>query len=64
MDKTKFTPRNKLSIREKLELMKETDRRNEERRKEFAKQQARNERLIGMLERGEISEEDFLRFYK
>lgn len=64
MDKTKFTPRNKLSIREKLELMKETDRRNEERRKEFAKQQARNEKLIGMLERGEISEEDFLRFYK
>lgn len=56
--------RTKMSIREKLELMKEMERRNEERRKEFVKKQARNKKLFEMFERGEISEEDFFRFYK
>lgn len=54
----------KMTIREKLELMKEIAQRNEERRKEFAKQQKRNEKLFKMFERGEISEEDFFRYYK
>lgn len=54
----------KMSIREKLKMMKEINRRNEERRKEFAKQQERNKKLFGMFERGEISEEDFFRYYK
>lgn len=54
----------KMSIREKLKMMKEINRRNEERRKEFAKQQERNKKLFDMFERGEISEEDFFRCYK
>lgn len=64
MDNKHFTPRNKLSLKEKLNMIKEMDRRNEERRKEFAKQQARNEKLFAMYERGEISKEEFLRYYK
>lgn len=54
----------KMTIREKLELMKEIDQRNEERRKEFLKQQERNEKLFKMFEHGEISKEEFLRHYK
>ena len=54
----------KMSIREKLELMKEIARRNEERRKKFAKQQDRNKKLFDMFERGDISEEEFFRYYK
>ena len=53
-----------MSIREKLELMKEISRRNEQRRKEHARKKAINERLFERLERGEISEEDFLRYYR
>lgn len=56
--------RTKMSIREKLELMKEIARRNEQRRKEFAKKQARNEKVLELYERGEISKEQFLRYYK
>ena len=54
----------KMSIREKLELMKEISRRNEQRRKEHARKKAINERLVKRLERGEISEEEFLRYYR
>ena len=54
----------KMSIREKLEMMKEMARRNEERRQEFAKKQARNEKVFELYERGEISKEQFLKYYK
>lgn len=64
MDKKQFKPRNKLSIKEKLNMIKEMEERNEQRRKEFAKQQARNEKLFAMYEHGEISKEEFLRYYK
>lgn len=53
-----------MSIREKLEMMKEMARRNEERRQEFAKKQARNEKVFELYERGEISKEQFLKYYK
>lgn len=58
MDRTKMT------IREKLQLIKEIDQRNEERRKEFVENQKRNEKLCAMFVHGEISEEDFFRYYK
>ena len=54
----------KMSIREKLELMKEIDSRNEEHRKEFLKKQEQNEKLFEQFERGEISEEQFLKHFK
>ena len=58
MDRTKMT------IREKLQLIKEIDQRNEERRKEFVEKEKRNKKLFDMYVHGEISEEDFFRLYK
>lgn len=55
--------RKKMTIREKLESMKEIDQRNEQRRKEFVKQQ-KNEKLFELFERGKISKEDFLKYYQ
>jgi hypothetical protein len=56
--------RKHMTTREKLELMKEIAQRNEQRRKEFVDQEKRNKKLLEMLERGVISEEDFLKYYK
>lgn len=56
----------KMSIREKLELMKEIAQRNEERRQEFLEQkkQERNEKLFDLYVNGMISREEFERKYK
>ena len=51
MDHKHFT------TREKLELMKQIDARNEQRRKEFAAQQTREARLYKLFEEGLITEE-------
>ena len=61
MDKKKCTPRKKLTITEKLKLMKEMDRRNEERRKAFVEQEkkAREEKLIDLYLDGRITKEQF-----
>ena len=61
MDKKKCTPRNKLTITEKLKLMKEMDQRNEERRKEFIEQEkkAREEKLIDLYLDGRITKKQF-----
>lgn len=55
-----------MSIREKLELMKEIAQRNEERRQEFLEQkkQERNEKLFDLYVNGMISREEFERKYK
>lgn len=56
----------KMTIREKLELMKEIAQRNEERRQEFLEQkkQERNEKLFDLYETGMISREEFERRFK
>lgn len=56
----------KMSIREKLEMMKEIAQRNEERRQEFLekKKHERNEKLFDMYVNGMISREEFERKYK
>lgn len=59
MDKMHFT------AREKLELMKQIEARNEQRRKEFAEKKAANkareERLFKMFEEGQITKEEFFK---
>lgn len=47
----------RMTTREKLELMKQIDARNEQRRKEFAAHQAREARLYKLFEEGLITEE-------
>ena len=66
MDRKKSEPRNKLTIMERLQLMKEMDQRNEERRKEYLEQKKRerNEKLFDMYVQGKISREDFESRYK
>lgn len=56
----------KMSIREKLEMMKEINQRNEARRQEFLEQkkQERNEKLFDLYVNGMISREEFERKYK
>ena len=53
---------------ERLKLQKEIDRRNEERRKEFAKMKVEQEEkymlLVDLYVCGEISKEDFHRYIK
>lgn len=60
MDKKKMT------IREKLELMKEIAQRNRERRKEYLEKEKRerNEKLFDLYVNGMISREEFERRYK
>lgn len=56
-----------MSIREKLEMMKEINQRNEERRQEFLalqEQRKRNDILFAMYVSGKISQEEFERRYK
>lgn len=56
----------KMTIREKLELMKEIARKNEERRKAFVEKEKRehNEKLFDLYVNGMISREEFERRYK
>jgi len=56
----------KMTIREKLELMKEIAQRNRERRQEFLEKEKRerNEKLFDLYVNGMISREDFERRYK
>lgn len=56
----------KMTIREKLELMKEIAQRNRERRKEYLEQEKRerNEKLFDMYVNGMISREEFERRIK
>lgn len=56
----------KMTIREKLELMKEIAQRNKERRQAFLEKekQERNEKLFDMYVNGMISREEFEHRYK
>ena len=56
----------KMTIREKLELMKEIAQRNRERRQEFLEKEKRerNEKLFDLYVKGMISREVFERRYK
>ena len=56
----------KMTIREKLELMKEIAQRNRERRQEFLEKEKRerNEKLFDLYVKGVISREVFERRYK
>ena len=47
-----------MTTREKLELMKQIEERNEQRRKEFAAKKERDERLLDMYLEGEITKEE------
>ena len=58
MDNKHFT------AREKLELMKQIEARNEERRKKFAEKKARDERLLDMYLEGQITKEELNRRIK
>ena len=53
-----------MTTREKLELMKEIDQRNEQRRKEFAEKKARDEKLFDMYLDGEITKEELYKRIK
>ena len=55
-----------MTTREKLELMKEIDQRNEQRRKEFAEQEkkARDEKLLDMYLEGHITKEELYKRIK
>lgn len=56
----------KMSIREKLELMKQIDQQNEQRRKEFVERekQARDEKLLDKYLDGEITKEELYKRIK
>lgn len=59
-------PERKMTTREKLELMKEIDQRNEQRRKEFVEQEknARDEKLLDLYLDGEITKEEMYKRIK
>lgn len=52
------------TAREKLEMMKQVEERNEQRRKEFAEKKARDERLLDMYLEGRITKEELYRRIK
>lgn len=58
MEKKHFT------TREKLELMKRIEARNEQRRKEFAEKKRRDEKLLDMCLEGKIEKEELYRKIK
>ena len=61
MEKKRMTPR------EKLDLMKEINERNEQRSQEFIKEKKKRERngkLFDLLVNGEISREEFERLFQ
>lgn len=47
-----------MTTREKLELMRQIEERNEQRRKEYAAKKEREERLLDMYLEGEITKEE------
>ena len=47
-----------MTTREKLELMKQIEERNEQRRKDFAEKKERDEQLLDMYLEGEITKEE------
>lgn len=53
-----------MTTREKLELMKEIDQRNEQRRKDFAAKKARDEKLLDMYLDGHITKEELYKRIK
>ena len=52
------------SAREKLEMMKQIEERNEQRRKEFAEKKARDERLLDAYLDGHIEKEELYKRIK
>jgi len=48
----------RMTTREKLDLMKQMEERNEQRRKAFAEKKARDEKLLDMYLDGEITKEE------
>ena len=52
------------TAREKLELMKQMEERNEQRRKEFAAKKAHNELLLDMYLEGHITKEEMKKHMK
>lgn len=54
----------KMTTREKLELMKEIDQRNEQRRKEFVEKKKRDEKLLDMYLDGKITKEELYKRIK
>nr|DAP38627.1 MAG TPA: antitoxin [Caudoviricetes sp.] len=50
-----------MTTREKLELMKQIEERNEQRRKEYAAKKEREERLLDMYLEGEITKEELFK---
>ncbi|MDD6142750.1 MAG: hypothetical protein PUD16_04535 [bacterium] len=57
-------PEHKMTTREKLELMKEIDQRNEQRRKEFVEKKTRDEKLLDKYLDGEITKEELYKRIK
>lgn len=53
-----------MTTREKLELMKEIDQRNEQRRKEFVEKKKRDEKLLDMYLEGHITKEELYKRIK
>lgn len=52
------------TAREKLEMMKQVEERNEQRRKEFAEKKRRDERLLDMYLDGHIKKEELYKRIK
>ena len=50
-----------MTTREKLELMRQIEERNEQRRKEYAAKKEREERLLDMYLEGEITKEELFK---
>lgn len=50
-----------MTTREKLELMRQIEGRNEQRRKEYAAKKEREERLLDMYLEGEITKEELFK---
>ena len=53
-----------MTTHEKLELMKDIDQRNEQRRKEFVEKKKRDEKLLDMYLDGEITKEELYKRIK
>lgn len=54
----------RMTTREKLDLMKQMEERNEQRRKEFAEKKARDEKLLDMYLEGHITKEELYKRIK
>lgn len=58
MKKNKSTTNWKRTVREKLEMMKQVEERNEKRRKEFEAKHERDKNLLDMYLDGDITEDE------